>query len=619
MRPEADQHFESLLEYLRDNRGFDFTGYKRATLVRRVSKRLTELSVDNVTEYVDYVHVHPEEFANLFDKILINVTEFFRDQPAWDYIAQKVVPQLIERDGNIRVWSAGTASWAEAYSAAIVFCEALGTKSFLQRVKIYATDVDEKALLKARTGVYSPAELESLDPKIRSKYFEPQNGRLAFQPALRRALIFGVHDLMHDAPISRLDLLICRNALIYFTAEAQDRILTRFHSALKDDGYLFLGRAEMLLTHSELFVPSDLKQRVFTKRPQPELRERLMIAAHSDATEATENLARGQRIRELAGEATPVAQVLVDRAGTVVLANQQARALFSIGPGDIGRPLKDLTLSYRPVELRSPIDQCFRDRRAVLLSRVQHTHPDGAVRHLDIQVAPLLDHDGTVAGAGVSFIDVTQVEELRSQLDRSRQDLETTNEELQSANEELETTNEELETTNEELQSTIEELENTNEELQSTNEELETMNEELESTNSELQSINNDLNQRTDEVERFNVLLHSITGNIPLGAVVMNANLKVTVWNERAGDLWGLRADEVLGRSFFDLDIGLPTDEIRNIIGAVLSGKPAHDEMVLEALNRRGNQIRCRVRASFFSDGAQSGAVVLVMEELKTG
>jgi two-component system CheB/CheR fusion protein len=202
--------------------------------------------------------------------------------------------------------------------------------------------------------------------------------------------------------------------------------------------------------------------------------------------------------------------------------------------------------------------------------------------------------------------------ELRTELDRSKQDLETSYEELQSSNEELETTNEEL-------QSTIEELETTNEELQSTNEELETMNEELESTNSELQSINGELNQRTEEVERFNVLLHSITGNIPLGAVVMNAGLTVTVWNERAADLWGLRTDEVVGKSFFDLDIGLPTEEMRKMIGEVLSGKPASDEMVVEAVNRRGTQIRCRVRASFFSDSAQHGAVVLVMEELKPG
>jgi two-component system CheB/CheR fusion protein len=607
---EANQDFEALLEYLRDSRGFDFTGYKRTTLVRRVAKRCTELGFDAVGDYVDYLQVHKEEFAILFDKILINVTEFFRDKPAWDYLAQKVVPQIVQRDGNIRVWSTGVASGEEAYSAAIVFCEALGTKSFLDRVKIYATDVDEQALSTARAGQYSSKELESLDPMIRSQYFEVQNGRFAFRPALRRALIFGMHDLMHDAPISRLDLLICRNTLIYFTAEAQERILNRFHYALKDQGHLFLGRAEMLLTRSALFQPADLKHRIFKKVPLPEFRDRLKVPTPPRISEAVDQVAREHRVRELAGEATPFAQVVVDGAGTLVLANQQARALFSIGPGDIGRPLKDLALSYRPIELRSPIEQSLRDRRTVLISGVQHALPDGAVKHLDVQVAPLFDHDGTVAGTGVSFIDVTRVVELRSELDRSKQDLETSYEELQSANEELETTNEEL-------QSTIEELETTNEELQSTNEELETMNEELESTNSELQSSNSDLHQRTDEVERFNVLLHSITGNIPLGAVVMNADLKVTVWNERAADLWGLRTDEVVGKSFFDLDIGLPTEEMRNMIGEVLSGRPAHDEIVLLARNRRGNQIRCRVRASFFSDGAQSGAVVLVMEEVK--
>jgi two-component system CheB/CheR fusion protein len=415
---------------------------------------------------------------------------------------------------------------------------------------------------------------------------------------------------MHDAPISRLDLLICRNTLIYFTSEAQDRIMTRFHYALKDDGYLFLGRAETLLTRSALFQPADLKQRIFHRAPLREVRERAKVETPPRTPEATDQVSRGHRIRELAGETTPFAQVVVDGEGTVVLANQQARTLFNIGPGDIGRPLKDLPISYRPTDLRSPIDQSFRDRRTVLISGVQHVVPDGSLKHLDVQVAPLLNHDGTVAGAGVSFIDVTYVVELRSQLDRSKQELETSYEELQSANEELETTNEEL-------QSTVEELETTNEELQSTNEELETMNEELESTNSELQNINIDLNQRTDEVERFNVLLHSITGNIPLGAVVMNANLKVTVWNERAADLWGLRTEEVIGKSFYDLDIGLPTEEMRKMIGEVLSGNPAQDEMVVEALNRRGTHIRCRVKASFFSDGAQSGAVVLVMEELK--
>ena len=609
MSREVDHHFEDLLDYLKDTRGFDFRGYKRATLSRRITKRCTEIGFDNIRDYVDYLEVHPEEFAILFDRILINVTEFFRDKPAWDHLAAQVVPEIIGRDGPIRIWSTGTASGEEAYSAAIVFCDALSTKYFLDRVKIYATDVDEHALAKARAGVYSAEELGSVEVEVRARYFEPQNGRFAFRPDLRRALIFGVHDLMRDAPISRLDLLICRNTLIYFTAEAQERILSRFHYGLKDDGYLFLGRAEMLLTHSALFVPAELKQRIFTKVPRRDLRDRIDAVA-APGTAETGEADRKLRIRELVDDTAPFAQVVVDRAGTVLLVNQLARALFNLGSGDLGRPLKDLSLSYRPVDLRSPLDQSFIERRTITISGVQYALPDGSVKDLDVQVAPLIEQDGTVAGAALSFVDVTYGAELRSQLERLRSDLETANEELQSANEELETTNEEL-------QSTIDELETTNEELQSTNEELETMNEELESTNSELQSINHDLHERTDEVERLNVLLHSITGNIPLGAVVMNASLMVTVWNERAADLWGLRSDEVVGRSFFDLDIGLRKEQIRNMIGAVLSGKPAHDEMLVEAVNRRGNRIRCRVRASFFPDRAQSGAVVLIMEEIK--
>jgi two-component system CheB/CheR fusion protein len=604
-----DEHLEALLEYLRDSRGFDFTGYKRTTLARRIEKRYRELGFDSVPRYLDHLQVHSEEFAILFDKILINVTEFFRDRPAWSYLEQELIPRIIERGGPIRVWSAGTASGEEAYSAAVLLCEALGPKTFLQRVKIYATDIDEQALTKARAGSYSPDELEPMDPEIRSRYFEPHNGRMAFQPALRRALIFGIHDLMQDAPISHLDLLICRNTLIYFTAEAQERILTRFHYALKEDGYLFLGKAEMLLTHGSLFAPTDLKRRIFNKVPRLALGDGLTVLAQSRNSEATNQIANELRIRELASETAPFAQVVVDAAGILAIANEQTRAMFNIGPGDTGRPFKDLEISYRPVDLRSPIDQSSREKRAISIAGVQHIRPDGVARHLDIQVIPLLDESGGVAGTGITFIDVTHTLELRMQLDRSKQELDTAFEELQSANEELETTNEEL-------QSTIEELETTNEELQSTNEELETMNEELESTNSELQTINADLHQRSEEVARFNVLLHSITGNIPLGAAVMDANLRVTVWNERAADLWGLRSDEVVGRSLFDLDVGLPTDQIRNMTNAVLTNEPAHDDMIVDAVNRRGKPIRCRVRASFFSDGNQSGSVVLIMEEM---
>src|SRR5215470_10233674 len=311
MSLEPGPQFENVIEYLRESRGVDFTGYKRTSLVRRVAKRCQELGIDNFATYLDFLQVHSDEFPILFDKILINVTEFFRDRHAWDYLAENVVPRIVARNGMIRVWSTGTASGEEAYSAAILLCQALGTEHFLRRVKIYATDIDEEALNKARGG-YLPKDLESLDEDLRSRYFESQGSRLVFRSSLRRVLIFGRHDLMQDAPISRLDLLICRNTLMYFTAESQGRILARFHYALNDDGFLFLGRAEMLLTHAALFTPIDLKQRLFAKVPRLQLRDRLLLLAQAGNNDATSHVARQLRLRELAAEAGPHAQIVVD-------------------------------------------------------------------------------------------------------------------------------------------------------------------------------------------------------------------------------------------------------------------------------------------------------------------
>ncbi|OLE44169.1 MAG: chemotaxis protein CheR, partial [Cyanobacteria bacterium 13_1_40CM_2_61_4] len=457
-------------------------------------------------------------------------------------------------------------------------CEALGEQSFVDRVKIYATDVDDDALSKARAG-YVTKDLESLDDGLKSKYFDRQGERFTFRAALRRAMIFGRHDVTQDAPISRLDLLICRNTLIYFTAEAQGRILARFHYALNDDGYLFLGRAEMLLTHTALFTPVDLKERVFSKVARLHLRERLMVLAQSGSLEANNSIARQLRVRELTTEGVPYPQIVVDATGVLVSANQPARQLFEVPPADVGRPLRDLDISYRPVDLRTPIDRAGRDRQPSSLPNVEIRRADGTPGLFDVQVAPLIDEDGSVVGSVVNFVDVTQSMHLRSELERLAH--------------ELQSSKEELETTNEELQSTVEELETTNEELQSTNEELETLNEELESTNSELNSINTDLQLRSREVQRLNILLLAITGNIEVGAAVLDGEMRVQVWNERAADLWGVRSDEVVGSSFFDLDIGLPAQKLRELIRAAMAGKPLHDELVVSATTRKGREIQC--------------------------
>lgn len=267
--PEKNAAFEELLEYLKKNRDVDFTDYKRASLMRRVSKRMGEVSVQGYEAYQDYLEVHPLEFSELFNTILINVTGFFRDPEAWDYLANHIVPQILAartRGSTVRIWSAGCATGEEAYSLAMIMAEALGLEACRQ-VKIYATDLDEQDLEQARRGSYSADAVANIPEPLREKYFDAatSNGRCVFLQDLRRILIFGRHDLMRDAPISRLDLLLCRNTLIYFNRKAQERIIGRFHFALKDSGFFFLGRAETMLTHGDLFEPIDMKHRIFRK------------------------------------------------------------------------------------------------------------------------------------------------------------------------------------------------------------------------------------------------------------------------------------------------------------------------------------------------------------------
>ena len=615
MTEAEDGKFESLLQFLQQQRGFDFTGYKRPSLVRRVARRMQTVGVDGFDNYVDYLEVHPEEFAQLFNTILINVTSFFRDEAAWDYVRKETLPQLLagkRPQEHVRVWSAGCASGQEAYSLAIALAEAMGAEAFRERVKIYGTDADEEALNHARLAAYTAKDLETVDAGLVQKYFERADSRYTFRPDLRRSVIFGRHDIVQDAPISRLDLLVCRNTLMYFNAETQARILQRFHFALNGDGngngYLFLGRAEMLLSHGSLFTPLNLKCRVFAKVPSPGAgRARLAVVAAANGN--GNDFMRNDRLRDLALDESPTARIVVDTNGTLQMANQKARVLFTINPKDIGRPLQDLEISYRPIELRSLIEQAYAERRSVTQTSVERRFQGGEPQYFDIVVAPLFDDANAPLGVSVTFLDVTRYSKLADELQRSREEIQTTNEELQSSNEELETTNEELQSSNEEL-------ETTNEELQSTNEELETMNEELQSTNEELQTVNEELRQRTDEMNQLNAFLESVLTGLRAAAVVVNQNLNVLIWNRRAEDLWGLRADEAQGRSLLNLDIGLPVGELRNVIRPCLSGESDHQQVTLDAVNRRGKKIKCKVTCSpLITPSKKREGAILLMED----
>ena len=612
MRSDRTREFDALLEYLKQNRGFDFTGYKRASLTRRIHKRMQEVGVKTYAEFARLLEQNPAEFDQLCTTVLINVTAFFRDGVPWDELASTIVPRILENkrpDEPLRVWSAGCASGEEAYTLAIILADALGADAFRSRVKIYATDVDEHALTMARHATYDSKQVEGVPPDLLEKYFERQDGRYIFRKDLRRIVIFGRNDLVQDAPISRVDLLVCRNTLMYFNAATQAQILGRFHFALTDGGYLFLGRAETLLAHSESFAPVDLKRRIFTKVPRTNYRNRLLaMAAKQDETEPEESALEGQ-LRDASWDTSPLAQIVVDANGRLVVANERARTLFNLGALDFGRPFQDLEISYRPTDLRSMIDQAHAGRKPLVVRNIEWPLRGGDIRWIDVQAAPLYA-SGQVAGVAISFDDVTAFQRLQRELEKS-------NAELEGAYEELQSTNEELETTNEELQSTVEELETTNEELQSTNEELETMNEELQSTNEELTTINDELRRRSDELNDVNAFMQAVLASLRGGVVFLDTELRVEVWNEKAVDLWGVRADEVRGMHFMMLDIGLPVQMLTKAIRACLLGESERETLTIEAINRRGKPITCEVTCTpmWRASGDEVRGVILVMEE----
>ncbi|MBW4632394.1 MAG: PAS domain-containing protein [Iphinoe sp. HA4291-MV1] len=426
---ETNPELENLLEYIKRTRGFDFGGYKRTSLSRRVCRRMQLIGVENYGEYLDHLEVHPDEFVELFNTILINVTAFFREAQAWDYIASEIIPGIIASkhiSKPIRVWSAGCASGEETYTLAMLLAEALGMEQYTARVKVFATDVDVEALNTARQASYNPKEVQSVPANLQEKYFDRVNDRYIVQKELRRGVIFGRHDLVRDAPISRIDLLVCRNTLMYFNTETQVKILERFHFALNDAGFLFLGKAEMLFTRNHSFTPVDLKRRVFTKVPNGNLRGMLLSMAHSTGQQPVPEMVDQMRIHEATFEIDPVAQMVVDLNGIVLLANSEARNFFNLNPRDLGSPLQDLELSYRPVELRSRIDHVSANRRAITLKDIEWPGTDRDMKYLDVQIMPLID-DNTdeLLGVKIIFTDVTRFKNLQQELVHANQELET--------------------------------------------------------------------------------------------------------------------------------------------------------------------------------------------------
>ena len=605
--PDEDTAFENLLRFIHQKRAVDFRGYKRSSLRRRISLRMEQLLIARFTGYQAFLAAHPPEFAELLNTVLINVTSFFRDPQAWQALHTEFLTSLPENGREqLRVWSIGCATGEEPYSVAILLSELLGPLEFRRRVKIYATDLDDTALNRARHASYRPRDVEGIPEDLLSKYFERTNNHYMVRSELRNAVIFGRHNIVHDSPISRIDLLLCRNLLIYLEAETQNQVLPRLHYALRNDGCLFLGRAETQLARSSLFEPMDMDHRLFRKVPQ-ELRRARPRGDRADRPDDA-NVPLHARLLQSIVDSSVSAYLAIDSDDVLLYASGGARRMLDVNEHDIGRSFHDLPISHRPVELHTQINDARRQRRALRIEHLTYHRPPAPPVRLTVDLAPLTGNDGNVFAVLLTFTDTTHLFTLQQELTTAQESLETTIEELQS-------TNEELETTNEELQSTNEELEATNEELEATNEELVATNEELRSTNQRSEKANEILRQHYDEIASYRHRADAVLRILDAGIVVIDPYLKVQFWNRWNENTWGLRAEEVVGTPMLELDIGLPMKLLEEgVRRAIAQSLPT--DITVDAIHRLGQPIKCRIRMTpLVQDNHGTQGAVLLVED----
>ncbi|MBV6623178.1 MAG: protein-glutamate O-methyltransferase CheR [Rivularia sp. (in: Bacteria)] len=392
---DENPEFEALLNYLKQNCGCDLTGNKCGSLMRRFQYRMQQLGIKNYGDYLEYLQSHAEECAPLLDTILINCSDFFRDSDYWDYLANNIIPQIItskQPDERIRVWSAGCSSGQEVYTLVMLLVEALGIEQYLQRVQVFATDIDKDALKQSRQASYSQQQVADIPNRLLSKYFEQTEQSYIFDSKLRRTIVFGCHDLAKDAPMSKIDLLVCRNVLIYLTLATQATVLVRFHFALTDKGFLFLGKVEGLTNDSRIFTPISLKYRIFAKGQKLSLKDHLRIKPQTLTPSEISPLITQTHIAQAAFFASPFAQLAVDSNSRLLMANDRAYALFNLKSVDLGARLQDLAIGQL-INLTACIQQLEQSCHLLRLKNIAWVRESVTI-YLDIHITPILDSEG---------------------------------------------------------------------------------------------------------------------------------------------------------------------------------------------------------------------------------
>jgi two-component system, chemotaxis family, CheB/CheR fusion protein len=585
----------TIINLLRSRTGHDFREYKERTFQRRVQRRMQVVQTTKLEDYAELLQREPDEVSALFRDLLIGVTDFFRDAAAFQALETLVIPKLFEdkgADDEVRVWVPGCSTGEEVYSIAILLREHLEKSSMPPKVQVFGTDIDEIAMGVARAARYPASVVKEVSPERLRRFFVHEAGTYRVVKELRDMCIFSAHSVIRDPPFSRLDLISCRNLLIYLKPGLQAQIIPLFHYALRPSGYLFLGSSENVSRHSELFVTLDRKNRIFRRR---DLVARPALPLHQflpqmrrEAAGPEENnsglLQRSDTLRRAANT------ILEHFAPTFVIVDETGQTLyFSSGTGKYlqpaaGPPNRDIVAMARPglrADLRAALHRAKESRQRVVRDRI-HVQINGGIQMVSLAVEPILE--GKEIAYGIVFTDhgpiTAQDEPPRTERPEGQDStVQLIEKELQETKERLQSTIEELETANEEFRSSNEELLSVNEELQSTNEELETSKEELQSVNEELQTVNHELSSKIEELDRANSDLNNLFQSTQIATIFLEKNLEIRSFTPAVTKLFNLIPSDS-GRPLTDIVSRIDYPDLEQDMRRVCAGEAVAERSV---------------------------------------
>ena len=567
-----------ILMHLRFVTGQDFSQYKKSTIGRRIERRMAQHNIEDSEVYLRYLKENLTEVHILFKELLINVTSFFRDPEAFVLLQKEILPQLLQdkpSDYVFRVWVAGCATGEEAYSIAILLRELMDETHQEFKVQIYSTDLDEDAIAIARAGVYPSNIVQDVSAERLSRFFVMEEAGYRIKKEIREMVVFAVHNVIKEPPFTRLDVLSCRNLMIYLESELQNRLIPIFHYALKLGGVLFLSPSEGIGNHTELFASFNRKWKFYISKSSASSSRTMMTSpmtwakgSSGKAPEETMKKTREPNLTELARRLLiqffAPASVITDRKGEMIYVHGDTGKYLRPGPGQASLNVIEMAREGLEIELRAAIHAASNQNTPTLNREVLvKTNGDYTTVNLSVRPLPGIDGDDNlllmsfqdVAGTHLKAkpktsakpIELGQIEVLERELAHSKENQQAIIEEQQASNEELKSTNEELQSTNEELQSTNEELETSKEEMQSVNEELITVNAELQSKIEQLAGMQNDMKNLLD--------------NTNIATVFLDEHMVIRRFTREATNIYRLIASDV-GRPLADIKSDLIGEDL---------------------------------------------------------